>query len=194
MKSGGRSTSLKLKKRWFVLTNNSLDYYRTSERGASKLGTLVLNSLCSVVHPDEKVFKETGKGTGPSGSLCLMTESPQLALGHIVQIVHSNKCLWNVLVLKNPLHENHISSLGVQYSSATCQPNLHSLFLLGYWNVIVHGRKHSHRLYTKMLNEAMRWTSAIQGVIDNKVPIETPTQQLIRDIKVRLLGQEGKRT
>lgn len=30
----------------------------------------------------------------------------------------------------------------------------------------------------------MRWASAIQGVIDSKVPIETPTQQLIRDIRV----------
>ncbi|XP_016122055.1 unconventional myosin-X-like [Sinocyclocheilus grahami] len=113
MKSSGKSTSLKLKKRWFVLTNNSLDYYKSSERSASKLGTLVLNSLCSVVQPDEKVYKETG-----------------------------------------------------------------------YWNIIVHGRKHSYRLYTKLLNEAMRWASAIQVAIDNKVPIETPTQQLIRDIKV----------
>lgn len=55
----------------------------------------------------------------------------------------------------------------------------------GYWNIIVYGRKHSYRLYTKMLNEAMRWTAAIQGVIDSKTPIETPTLQLIRDIKVK---------
>lgn len=48
----------------------------------------------------------------------------------------------------------------------------------------MHGRKHSYRLYTKLLNEAMRWSFAIQGVIDSKVPIETPTQQLIRDIRV----------
>ncbi|XP_069083315.1 unconventional myosin-X-like [Pleurodeles waltl] len=109
---GSKMSSLKLKKRWFVLTHNALDYYKSSERSASKLGTLVLNSLCSVVQPDEKVFKEAG-----------------------------------------------------------------------YWNIIVHGRKHSYRLYTKLLNEAMRWASAIQGVIDSKVPIETPTQQLIRDIK-----------
>uniref|UniRef100_A0AAQ5ZPR3 Myosin X, like 1 n=1 Tax=Amphiprion ocellaris TaxID=80972 RepID=A0AAQ5ZPR3_AMPOC len=61
MKSGAKSTSLKLKKRWFVLTSNSLDYYKSSERSASKLGTLVLNSLCSVVQPDEKVFKDTGQ-------------------------------------------------------------------------------------------------------------------------------------
>ncbi|KAL2088150.1 hypothetical protein ACEWY4_016978 [Coilia grayii] len=120
MKTGAKSTSLKLKKRWFVLTNNSLDYYKSSERSASKMGTLVLNSLCSVVQPEEKVFKETG-----------------------------------------------------------------------YWNIIIFGRKHSYRLYTKMLNEAMRWASAIQGVIDNKVPIETPTQQLIRDIKENSVNSEA---
>uniref|UniRef100_A0A671Z002 Unconventional myosin-X-like n=1 Tax=Sparus aurata TaxID=8175 RepID=A0A671Z002_SPAAU len=120
MKSGAKSTSLKLKKRWFVLTTNSLDYYKSSERSASKLGTLVLNSLCSVVQPDEKVFKDTG-----------------------------------------------------------------------YWNIIIHGRKHSYRLYTKMLNEAMRWANAIQGAIDSKVPIETPTQQLIRDIKESSLNVEA---
>ncbi|XP_056894751.1 unconventional myosin-X isoform X1 [Takifugu flavidus] len=120
MKSGVKSTSLKLKKRWFVLTSNSLDYYKSPERSASKLGTLVLNSLCSLVQPDEKVFKDTG-----------------------------------------------------------------------YWNIIVHGRKHSYRLYTKMLNEAMRWANAIQGAIDSKVPIETPTQQLIRDIKESSLNVEA---
>uniref|UniRef100_A0AAR2M4D9 Myosin X, like 1 n=1 Tax=Pygocentrus nattereri TaxID=42514 RepID=A0AAR2M4D9_PYGNA len=120
MKSSSKSTSLKLKKRWFVLTNNSLDYYKSSERSSSKLGTLVLNSLCSVVQPDERVFKETG-----------------------------------------------------------------------YWNIIVHGRKHSYRLYTKLLNEAMRWASAIQNAIDNKVPIETPTQQLIRDIKENSMNVEA---
>lgn len=60
MKNSTRA-SLKLKKRWFLLTHNSLDYYKSSERNALKLGTLVLNSLCSVVQPDEKVFKETGE-------------------------------------------------------------------------------------------------------------------------------------
>lgn len=55
-----KSSSLKLKKRWFVLTVNSLDYYKSSERSSSRLGTLVLNSLCSVAQPDDRVFKETG--------------------------------------------------------------------------------------------------------------------------------------
>ncbi|XP_044294397.1 unconventional myosin-X-like [Varanus komodoensis] len=117
--SSSKMSSLKVKKRWFVLTNTALDYYKSSERTATKLGTLVLNSLCSVVQPDERVFKETG-----------------------------------------------------------------------YWNITVHGRKHSYRLYTKLLNEAMRWASAIQGVIDSKVPIETPTQQLIRDIRENSMNPE----
>lgn len=69
MKSGAKSTSPKLKKRWFVLTTNSLDYYKSSERSASKLGTLVLNSLCSVVQPDEKVFKDTGQSDFPQRHL-----------------------------------------------------------------------------------------------------------------------------
>lgn len=60
MKNSPKTSSLKLKKRWFVLTHNSLDYYKSSEKNALKLGTLVLNSLCSVVPPDEKIFKETG--------------------------------------------------------------------------------------------------------------------------------------
>ncbi|XP_034289703.1 unconventional myosin-X-like isoform X4 [Pantherophis guttatus] len=113
VQSNSKTLSLKLKKRWFVLTSTALDYYKSSERTATKLGTLVLNSLCSVIQPDERIFKETA----------------------------------------------------------------------GYWNITVHGRKHSYHLYTKLLNEAMRWASAIQGVIDSKVPIETPTQQLIRDIR-----------
>lgn len=60
VKNSPKMTLLKLKKRWFVLTHNSLDYYKSSEKNALKLGTLVLNSLCSVVPPDEKMFKETG--------------------------------------------------------------------------------------------------------------------------------------
>uniref|UniRef100_A0A3Q2DRB7 Myosin X, like 1 n=1 Tax=Cyprinodon variegatus TaxID=28743 RepID=A0A3Q2DRB7_CYPVA len=119
MKTNAKSTSLKLKKRWFVLTHNSLDYYKNSEKNSSKMGTLVLNSLCSVIQPDERVHRETG-----------------------------------------------------------------------YWNIIVYGRKHCYRLYTKMLNEAMRWTAAILGVIESKTPIETPTLQLIRDIKENSVNPE----
>lgn len=60
MKTNAKSTSLKLKKRWIVLTHGSLDYYKSSERNSSKMGTLVLNSLCSIIQPDERVHRETG--------------------------------------------------------------------------------------------------------------------------------------
>ncbi|XP_069765375.1 unconventional myosin-X [Narcine bancroftii] len=119
VKNDGKGNPLKLKKRWFVLTYNSLDYYKSCERNVTKLGTLVLNSLCSVVQPEEKMFKETG-----------------------------------------------------------------------YWNITIYGRKHCYRLHTKLLNEATRWANAIQNVIDTKPPIDTPTQQLIQDIKENCLNIE----
>uniref|UniRef100_A0A8C1NDL4 Myosin X n=1 Tax=Cyprinus carpio TaxID=7962 RepID=A0A8C1NDL4_CYPCA len=116
---GSSRGNLKLKKRWFVLTHNSVDYYKSSERNALKLGSLVLNSLCSVIVPDERVFRETG-----------------------------------------------------------------------YWNVSVFGRKHSYRLYSKLQTEASRWASAVQTVIDSKPLIDSPTQQLIQDIKENCLNLE----
>lgn len=135
MKNSSKA-SLKLKKRWFLLTHNSLDYYKSSERNSLKLGTLVLNSLCSVVQPDDKNFKETGESQGADS------------------------------------RRSVAFALNTRFSSA------------GYWIVIVYGRKHSYRLYCKLLNEATRWANAIQNVIDGKAPIDTPTQQLIQDIKV----------
>lgn len=148
MKNSTRA-SLKLKKRWFLLTHNSLDYYKSSERNALKLGTLVLNSLCSVVQPDEKVFKETGE------------KNKQHRL-HIILLLCPQVCSFSFSVWFNIF-----------------------LFPTGYWSVIVYGRKHSYRLYCKLLNEATRWANAIQNVIDTKAPIDTPTQQLIQDIKVK---------
>lgn len=68
MKTNAKSTSLKLKKRWFVLTHNSLDYYKSAEKNSSKMGTLVLNSLCSVIQPDERVHRETGEEREMKGS------------------------------------------------------------------------------------------------------------------------------
>lgn len=78
-----------------------------------------------------------------------------------------------------------ISFWGNRYYRCTTDVMTVMNVFTGYWNIIVYGRKHSYRLYTQMLNEAMRWTAAIQGVIDSKTPIETPTLQLIRDIKVK---------
>ncbi|XP_010872851.4 pleckstrin homology domain-containing family H member 3 isoform X2 [Esox lucius] len=51
---------IKQRRYWFVLSQDSLDYYNGSERGAVRLGTLVLTNLCSVVWPDKHTYKETG--------------------------------------------------------------------------------------------------------------------------------------
>ncbi|XP_043910642.1 pleckstrin homology domain-containing family H member 3 [Protopterus annectens] len=50
----------RLRKYWFVLYNDSLEYYSSSEKNAKRLGTLVLTSLCSVVLPSKQTYKETG--------------------------------------------------------------------------------------------------------------------------------------
>lgn len=49
------------RKYWFVLTPDSLDYYSSNEKGARRLGSLVLTSLCSVLWPDKQLYKETGE-------------------------------------------------------------------------------------------------------------------------------------
>ncbi|XP_051904595.1 pleckstrin homology domain-containing family H member 3 [Hippocampus zosterae] len=55
-----RSNWIKQRRFWFVLNQDSLDYYSGPEKGARRLGTLVLTSLCSVIWPDKQTFKETG--------------------------------------------------------------------------------------------------------------------------------------
>ena len=88
MKTNAKSTSLKLKKRWFVLTHNSLDYYKSSERNSSKMGTLVLNSLCSVIQPDERVHRETGEEREIKGMSWKITLNQELHMQDYVFLVH----------------------------------------------------------------------------------------------------------
>ncbi|XP_041121432.1 unconventional myosin-X-like isoform X2 [Polyodon spathula] len=111
---------VKMRRHWFVLTPDSLDFYTSNEKNARRLGSLVLTSLCSVIWPDKQSYKETGS-----------------------------------------------------------------------WSIMVYGRKHSYRLYTKHFNEAVHWACAIQKVIDSKPPVETPTQLLIRDIQENKFNAEA---
>lgn len=55
-----RGNWIKQRRYWFVLGQDSLDYYSSAEKGARRLGTLVLTSLCSVIWPDKQTYKETG--------------------------------------------------------------------------------------------------------------------------------------
>ncbi|KAJ8414419.1 hypothetical protein AAFF_G00052890 [Aldrovandia affinis] len=51
---------IRQRRHWFILTQDSLDYYTSQEKNARRLGTLVLTSLCSVIWPDKQTYKETG--------------------------------------------------------------------------------------------------------------------------------------
>lgn len=55
-----RGNWIKQRRFWFVLSQDSLDYYSGPEKGARRLGTLVLTNLCSVIWPDKQTYKETG--------------------------------------------------------------------------------------------------------------------------------------
>ncbi|CAL9692866.1 unnamed protein product [Knipowitschia caucasica] len=55
-----RGNWIKQRRYWFVLSQDSLDYYTGPEKGARRLGTLVLTNLCSVIWPDKQTYKETG--------------------------------------------------------------------------------------------------------------------------------------
>ncbi|XP_034394913.1 pleckstrin homology domain-containing family H member 3 isoform X2 [Cyclopterus lumpus] len=55
-----RGNWIKQRRYWFALSQDSLDYYSGPEKGARRLGTLVLTSLCSVIWPDKQTYKETG--------------------------------------------------------------------------------------------------------------------------------------
>uniref|UniRef100_A0A8C4H7X6 Pleckstrin homology, MyTH4 and FERM domain containing H3 n=1 Tax=Dicentrarchus labrax TaxID=13489 RepID=A0A8C4H7X6_DICLA len=55
-----RGNWIKQRRYWFVLSQDSLDYYSGPEKGARRLGTLVLTNLCSVIWPDKQTYKETG--------------------------------------------------------------------------------------------------------------------------------------
>ncbi|XP_074117706.1 pleckstrin homology domain-containing family H member 3 isoform X1 [Sminthopsis crassicaudata] len=56
---GGARPWLPPRRAWFVLTRDSLDQFSGNGRGARRLGSLVLTSLCSVSGPERKP-KETG--------------------------------------------------------------------------------------------------------------------------------------
>ncbi|XP_004859373.1 pleckstrin homology domain-containing family H member 3 isoform X2 [Heterocephalus glaber] len=110
-RAGGARPWLPPRRAWFVLTRDSLDQFSGSGKGARRLGSLVLTSLCSVTGPERKP-KETG-----------------------------------------------------------------------LWSVTVSGRKHNVRLCSPRQAEAERWGVALREVISSKVPLETPTQLLLRDIQ-----------
>ncbi|XP_071459447.1 pleckstrin homology domain-containing family H member 3 isoform X2 [Marmota flaviventris] len=58
-RGGGARPWLPPRRAWFVLTRDSLDHFSSNGKGARRLGSLVLTSLCSVTGPERRP-KETG--------------------------------------------------------------------------------------------------------------------------------------
>lgn len=59
-RGGGARPWLPPRRSWFVLTRDSLDQFSSNGKGARRLGSLVLTSLCSVTGPERRP-KETGE-------------------------------------------------------------------------------------------------------------------------------------
>ncbi|CAB3995226.1 Unconventional myosin-X, partial [Paramuricea clavata] len=100
------------RKRWFVLTGNSLDYFKSYAKGSPRFGSIILNSLCSVIPPSSQ--DDTKEGD---------------------------------------------------------------------YIFTVNGRKRSYVIHAKSYDEATKWTSAIQDVIDTKLTIDTPFAKLMVEVK-----------
>uniref|UniRef100_UPI00398E7F8D pleckstrin homology domain-containing family H member 3 isoform X2 n=1 Tax=Pristiophorus japonicus TaxID=55135 RepID=UPI00398E7F8D len=60
VRSSVKTPWLRVRKHWFVLTQDSLDYYTNNQLNAKRLGMLVLTRLCSVLWPDKCSYKGTG--------------------------------------------------------------------------------------------------------------------------------------
>ena len=43
-------------RRWCVLKSNTIEYFKSSDRNAVKVGSMSLNSLCIVSPPDENTY------------------------------------------------------------------------------------------------------------------------------------------
>uniref|UniRef100_A0A803U0H0 Pleckstrin homology, MyTH4 and FERM domain containing H3 n=1 Tax=Anolis carolinensis TaxID=28377 RepID=A0A803U0H0_ANOCA len=100
VRGGIKTPWLRPRKYWFVLTEESLDYYSGCEMSARRLGSLVLTSLCSVLWPDKQTYKETGYWAvtvfGRKHCYRLYTE-------HLNEAVHWVCALQKVIVSKAPV-------------------------------------------------------------------------------------------
>uniref|UniRef100_A0A6J0TXJ1 Pleckstrin homology domain-containing family H member 3 isoform X2 n=1 Tax=Pogona vitticeps TaxID=103695 RepID=A0A6J0TXJ1_9SAUR len=100
VRGGIKTPWLRPRKYWFVLTEDSLDYYSGCDISARRLGSLVLTSLCSVLWPDKQTYKETGYWAvtvfGRKHCYRLYTE-------HLNEAVHWVCALQKVIVSKAPV-------------------------------------------------------------------------------------------
>ncbi|XP_041478739.1 unconventional myosin-X-like isoform X4 [Lytechinus variegatus] len=171
------------KKRYFVLTQHSLDYYRSIEC-QQKMGAIAINSLCSVTEPDEKTHKEE--------DVHIVNDAPNDYYTNGIDNENENPTYENLPVspsLSNGFRGRKLSRvptlIRTRKKSKSSGPE-------GCWKITLHSRRTSLNLYTASNEEAWKWTNAIQDVIDTKPPLETPFQTLIKEIREASVSGNAK--
>ncbi|XP_067397476.1 pleckstrin homology domain-containing family H member 3 isoform X2 [Emydura macquarii macquarii] len=183
-RGGVKTPWLRPRKFWFVLTQDSLDYYSSSEAGAKRLGTLVLTSLCSVLWPDKQSYKETGYWSvtvfGRKHCYRLYTE-------HLNEAVHWVCAVQKVIHSKAPVEtptqllmrdiEEHRGSPEILAQIYRCNPVLRHtgspLYapLLPFPYGSTNQSAPSARGYTTLRDEAVKLFNSLQQLESERDPV-----------------------
>ncbi|KFW81022.1 Unconventional myosin-X, partial [Manacus vitellinus] len=152
------------RKYWFVLTPDSLDYYSSNEKGARRLGSLVLTSLCSVLWPDKQLYKETGYWSvtvfGRKHCYRLYTE-------HLNEAVHWVCAVQKVIDSKAPVQTpTQLLMRDVEVSLRHC-PRLQLLAARGW----VFRASCAPGSYTTLRDEAVKLFNSLQQLESERDPV-----------------------
>uniref|UniRef100_A0A8C8R555 Pleckstrin homology, MyTH4 and FERM domain containing H3 n=1 Tax=Pelusios castaneus TaxID=367368 RepID=A0A8C8R555_9SAUR len=184
VRGGLKTPWLRPRKFWFVLTQDSLDYYSGGEAGAKRLGTLVLTSLCSVLWPDKQTYKETGYWSvtvfGRKHCYRLYTE-------HLNEAVHWVCAVQKVIRSKAPVEtptqllmrdiEEHCGSPEILAQIYRCNPILRHTSsplyapLLPFPYGSTDQSAPSARGYTTLRDEAVKLFNSLQQLESERDPV-----------------------
>uniref|UniRef100_U3JD79 Pleckstrin homology, MyTH4 and FERM domain containing H3 n=1 Tax=Ficedula albicollis TaxID=59894 RepID=U3JD79_FICAL len=166
------------RKYWFVLTPDSLDYYSSNEKGARRLGSLVLTSLCSVLWPDKQLYKETGYWSvtvfGRKHCYRLYTE-------HLNEAVRWVCAVQKVIDSKAPVQtptqllmrdvEEHRDSPEVLEQIYRCNPILRYTSSPLYAPLLPFPYAPGPRSYTTLRDEAVKLFNSLQQLESERDPV-----------------------
>ncbi|XP_069490523.1 pleckstrin homology domain-containing family H member 3 isoform X2 [Ambystoma mexicanum] len=203
VKGGVKTPWIRLRSYWFVLTQDSLDYYTSSEKNAKQLGTLVLTSLCSVRWPDKQSYKETGYW---NVTVFGRKHLYQLYTEHLNEAVHWVCAIQKVIDSKAPLEtptqllmkdlEAHCSSLEIVEQiykhnpilRHTASPLYASLLPFSYGTKV--DQSNDLRGYTSLPEEALKIFNSLQQLEGEADPVPLMQGILQTCLDLELLRDE----
>ncbi|XP_009460247.1 PREDICTED: pleckstrin homology domain-containing family H member 3 [Nipponia nippon] len=178
VRGGVKTHWIRPRKYWFVLTPDSLDYYSSNEKGARRLGSLVLTSLCSVLWPDKQTYKETGYWSvtvfGRKHCYRLYTE-------HLNEAVHWVCAVQKVIDSKAPVQtptqllmrdvEEHCGSPEVLEQIYRCNPILRYTSSPLYAPLLPFPYGRLDHGYTTLRDEAVKLFNSLQQLELERDPV-----------------------